>query len=43
MGIHPPEETGFCRNGLRYCVDNLYDKQLYETHRDSCDTGSSTF
>jgi glycosyltransferase involved in cell wall biosynthesis len=28
MGIHPPEETGFCRNGFKLCVDNLYDKLL---------------
>ena len=32
MGIHPPEETGFCRNGFRLCVDNLYDKLLKIMH-----------
>jgi hypothetical protein len=32
MGIHPPEETGFCRNGFRLCVDNLYDKILKIMH-----------
>ena len=28
MGVNPPEETGFCRNGFRLHVDNLYDKLL---------------
>ena len=28
MGIHPPENTNFCRNGFRYYIDNLYDKLL---------------
>ena len=28
MGVNPPEETGFCRNGFRLYVDNLYDKLL---------------
>lgn len=28
MGIYSPEESGFCRNGLRLYVDNLYDKML---------------
>jgi O-methyltransferase len=37
MGIHPPEETGFCRNGLRYCVDNLYDKLLKIMERSEAD------
>ena len=32
MGIHPPEEIGFCRNGFRLCVDNLYDKILKIMH-----------
>jgi hypothetical protein len=32
MGIHPPEEIGFCRNGFRLCVDNLYDKLLKIMH-----------
>jgi FkbM family methyltransferase len=32
MGIHPPEEIGFCRNGFRLCVDGLYDKLLKIMH-----------
>lgn len=28
MGIHSPEEKGFCRNGFRLYVPNLYDKAL---------------
>ncbi len=28
MGIHPPEEKGFCRNGFRLYVPNLYDRAL---------------
>lgn len=28
MGIYSPEEKGFCRNGFRMYVPNLYDKAL---------------
>lgn len=28
MGVNPPEELGFCRNGFRMYVDNLYDKLI---------------
>lgn len=28
MGIHDPQESGYCRNGFRFYVPNLYDKVL---------------
>jgi hypothetical protein len=28
MGIHAPDQTGYCRNGFRYYVPNLYDTAL---------------
>jgi len=28
MGVYSPDEKGFCRNGFRMYVDNLYDKML---------------
>lgn len=28
MGIHPPDERGFCRTGFRLYVENLYEKLL---------------
>ena len=37
MGIHPPEESGFCRNGFRYFVPNLYDNILKIMHGSDLD------
>ncbi len=28
MGIHAPDQTGYCRNGFRFYVPNLYDTAL---------------
>jgi hypothetical protein len=28
MGIHTPDQSGYCRNGFRYYVPNLYDTAL---------------
>ena len=28
MGIHEPDQSGYCRNGFRYYVPNLYDTAL---------------
>lgn len=37
MGIYPPEETGFCRNGFRYYIPNLYEKILKILHGSDVD------
>jgi len=37
MGICAPEETGFCRNGFRNYVPNLYDKVLKILHGSDID------
>jgi hypothetical protein len=37
MGIHPPEELSFCRNGFRYFVPNLYDNILKIMHGSDLD------
>jgi hypothetical protein len=37
MGIHSPEESGFCRNGFRYFIPNLYDNILKIMHGSDLD------
>jgi hypothetical protein len=37
MGIYAPEETGFCRNGLKTYVPNLYNKILRIMHGSDID------
>jgi hypothetical protein len=37
MGVYSPDEKGFCRNGLRMYVDNLYDKMLKIIHGSDVD------
>ena len=37
MGVYSPEEKGFCRNGFRMYVDNLYDKMLKIIHGSDVD------
>ena len=37
MGIYSPEELGFCRNGFRNYVPNLYDKVLKILHGSDVD------
>lgn len=37
MGVYSSEETGFCRNGFRMYVDNLYDRMLKIIHSSEVD------
>lgn len=37
MGIHPPDDTSFCRNGFRKYVPSLYDKALKIIHGSDID------
>ena len=37
MGVYSSEEAGFCRNGLRMYVDNLYDRILKIIHGSDVD------
>ena len=37
MGVYSPEETGFCRNGFRMYVENLYDRMLKIIHGSDVD------
>jgi hypothetical protein len=37
MGIHAPDQSGYCRNGFRYYVPNLYDKALKILHGSDID------
>jgi FkbM family methyltransferase len=37
MGIHPPDDASFCRNGFKKYVPNLYDKVLKIIHGSDID------
>lgn len=37
MGAYSPDEKGFCRNGFRMYVDNLYDRMLKIIHGSDVD------
>jgi FkbM family methyltransferase len=37
MGVYSPDEKGFCRNGFRMYVENLYDRMLKIIHGSEVD------